>query len=223
MKKLEKGLVITIEGANGSGKETQTRLLQERLQQRGYGVKVFHYPEYDSATGELLKKYLAGELGEKEDLLELSCLLFAADRLKNKPVYSQWLSAGGIILNDRYQESNWAIQGALIKDLDKRRELIGWMQTLEVGMPASDIVLYLQVPPEVSWGLLQRRAQERGERLDEHEADKDFLVATHRQYKELSSRYSHWNVVNCAPNNKLLSITQIQELVWGEINESLAI
>ena len=48
------GKIIVIEGTDCSGKETQTRLLVEKLQNEGYKVKRISFPMYDSPTGKII-------------------------------------------------------------------------------------------------------------------------------------------------------------------------
>lgn len=62
-----KGKLFIIEGGDGSGKATQTRLLTEHLQCDGYDVKSVSYPDYDSDSSALVKMYLRGDFGSDAD------------------------------------------------------------------------------------------------------------------------------------------------------------
>ena len=62
-----KGRLFIIEGGDGSGKATQTRLLTEHLQRDGYDVKSVSYPDYDSDSSALVKMYLRGDFGSDAD------------------------------------------------------------------------------------------------------------------------------------------------------------
>lgn len=70
---MEKGKLIVIEGTDCSGKETQSRLLIERLKEDGLQVKYFSFPFYSSPTGKIVglsylgKPYLAEELIRKHE------------------------------------------------------------------------------------------------------------------------------------------------------------
>ena len=57
------GKVIVIEGSDGSGKATQTKLLYEALTAQGKKVKMVSYPCYESDSSALVKMYLEGEFG----------------------------------------------------------------------------------------------------------------------------------------------------------------
>ena len=58
------GTLIILEGGDGSGKATQTKLLVERLTKEGHAVKSVSFPNYDSGAAMPIKMYLAGEFGK---------------------------------------------------------------------------------------------------------------------------------------------------------------
>lgn len=58
------GTLIILEGGDGSGKATQTKLLVERLIKEGHAVKSVSFPNYDSGAAMPIKMYLAGEFGK---------------------------------------------------------------------------------------------------------------------------------------------------------------
>jgi len=185
------GKIITIEGPNAAGKATQTKLLVEALKGKGYKVEFFAYPEYETPTGQLIRRYLEGEFGDKEALFEFAAFLYAADRAKNQPFYRPILERGGVIVHDRYQESNWAIQTALFHDPEVQEEKLQWLIGLEKYLLPSDHVYYLDVPAQVSLKLMQERGDQ-----DKHELDTAFLFATEVRYQELSERFG-WHRVAC--------------------------
>ena len=99
-----KGKLFIIEGGDGSGKATQTRLLTEHLQCDGYDVKSVSYPDYDSDSSALVKMYLRGDFGSDADAVNpyAASAFFAVDRfasyqMKWKAFYEQ----GGIVIADR--------------------------------------------------------------------------------------------------------------------------
>lgn len=106
-----RGLFITFEGTEGSGKSTQARLLAERLRQEGYDVLESQEPGGTPIGQQIRRVLLDGantELGATTELL----LMFAA-RAQN---VDQWirpgLEAGKIIVSDRFTDSTLAFQGA---------------------------------------------------------------------------------------------------------------
>lgn len=114
-----KGKLFIIEGGDGSGKATQTRLLTEHLQRDGYDVKSVSYPDYDSDSSALVKMYLRGDFGSDADAVNpyAASAFFAVDRfasyqMKWKAFYEQ----GGIVIADRYTTSNMLYQMIKIDD-----------------------------------------------------------------------------------------------------------
>jgi dTMP kinase len=207
---MQTGKIITFEGGNGSGKNTQTLLLDEFLKQNKFDTHVYHYPEYDSPTGKIITDYLSGKFGPKESLSSFASLMFAADRMKNKSQIESLIESGTIILNNRYTESNWGIQGAFFGDDEALFREIDWMKSLERDLPSSDLVIYLDVPPEISYELTKKRARERGITLDEHERDTDFLEKIWKTYHKIAKKESNWAIIPCVVDGKLRSIESIQ-------------
>ena len=58
-----RGLLLTVEGLDGSGKGTQSRLLLESLREKGVPARLVSFPDYDHPSSALVKMYLAGEFG----------------------------------------------------------------------------------------------------------------------------------------------------------------
>lgn len=147
-----KGKLFIIEGGDGSGKATQTRLLTEHLQRDGYDVKSVSYPDYDSDSSALVKMYLRGDFGSDADAVNpyAASAFFAVDRfasyqMKWKAFYEQ----GGIVIADRYTTSNMLYQMIKIDDPAQRRAYLAWLEDFEfrkMGLPAPDKVFLLDVP-----------------------------------------------------------------------------
>ena len=57
---MKQGKLFVIEGLDASGKETQSKLIEKRLSENGYDVKLVSFPNYDSPACSLVKMYLNG-------------------------------------------------------------------------------------------------------------------------------------------------------------------
>ena len=58
------GKLFVIDGTDGSGKQTQLKKLQERLDKEKIAYKLVSFPNYDDPSSSLVKMYLSGEFGE---------------------------------------------------------------------------------------------------------------------------------------------------------------
>jgi len=63
------GLFIVIDGVDGSGKATQTKLLVERLRKEGQEVEKIDFPQYGTWSAVFVEKYLRGEFGSAQDVM----------------------------------------------------------------------------------------------------------------------------------------------------------
>lgn len=212
------GKLIIIEGTDGSGKQTQTGLLYEKLCEiKGREkVKKISFPNYESKASEPVKMYLAGEFGEKADSVNAyaASVLFSVDRFASfKTEWEEFYSNGGIVLSDRYTISNMIHQASKIKDREEREKYLDWLVDLEwnkIGIPEPDLVFFLDIPFDVSQKLMQNRKNKiTGNKVkDIHEQDAEYLRNAYNIAKELTIKY-RWNIVDCVENDKLRSIEEI--------------
>ncbi|MFA9262825.1 MAG: hypothetical protein ACEQSB_05785 [Undibacterium sp.] len=89
----KRGKLIVLDGSDGSGKATQTRLLLARLKAEGYRTKTLDFPQYEANFfGQLLGRSLAGEFGDFIGIdPHIGSVLYAADRFESKPTIERWL------------------------------------------------------------------------------------------------------------------------------------
>ena len=104
------GKIIVIEGIEGSGKETQSKLLVDSLNKMGIKSIEFSFPMYDTPTGRIFKDCLLNNnnyFSTKIDTLdpELVCLYTAADRKYNIKKINDYLMNGYIVVINRYTSS----------------------------------------------------------------------------------------------------------------------
>ena len=105
------GVLLALEGVDGSGKTTQAHLLAEALRQRGLEVLLTREPTSGPA-GERLRHYLAGPSRHLSPDEELA--LFLEDRREHVAlVIRPALAEGKVVITDRYYYSSVAYQGAL--------------------------------------------------------------------------------------------------------------
>lgn len=209
------GKLIVIEGTDCSGKETQSRLLGQKLKDKGYRVVNLSFPMYETPTGQIVGGSYLGkpEIGKslfKEGASnvdpKVASLYYAADRKYNIDIIKKYILDGYFVILDRYISSNMAHQGCKILDKEERFNTFQWIDRLEywlLELPKPDLTILLHVPFEVSKKLSANRKN-----LDEHEKDDDYLKNAEKTYIELSELYN-WTKINCVKNNELRTIEDI--------------
>src|SRR5713226_4852757 len=155
------GKLIAIEGIDGSGKQTQVKLLARELESRGHRVLSTGFPQYDSWFGKMVGQFLNGDFGPLETVdPHFTALLYAGDRFEAKPKLEAALDKGQIVLVDRYIGSNLAHQTARVP-AEQRDAFRRWIEHLEYGiygLPREDLILYLRVPPRQAQALVAQKS-----------------------------------------------------------------
>ena len=219
-----KGKIIVIEGTDCSGKETQSKLLEKRLNEQGKKCVRFSFPMYDTPTGKIIGGDYLGKPEISPSLFpegavnvdpRVVCLYYAADRKYNMPKIEKYLEDGYYVILDRYTTSNLAHQGSKIKDDDERFNMYQWIDKLEywlLKLPKPDITIFLHVPYENTIELRKNR-----EFVDEHEKSEDHLKSAEKAYVELSELYN-WEKIECIKDKKLRTIEDINDEILERIN-----
>lgn len=213
---MTKGKLIVLEGIDGSGKKTQTKLLVERLSADGVAVRTLDFPRYtDNFFGAVVRRYLDGEFGSATAVdPHLASLLYAADRWESAAQLRTWLDDGCTIVLDRYASSN-LIHQAIKVSAGRRPAFISWIQRMEFEIfkiPMPTLTLFLHVPAEIAFSLIGKRGAQR----DGHERDRDFLSASEAQCVTLAKQFA-WRTIECAAHGAM----RPQEDIAREIYQAL--
>jgi dTMP kinase len=196
-----RGLLIAIEGIDGSGKHTQAKLLEHSLVAKGFSVFATGFPQYDSWFGSMVGKFLNGDYGPLHAVdPHFSALLYAGDRFEAKQRLETVLNEGKIVLVDRYVASNLAHQVARAC-AEKRSEFLRWIEHLEYsiyGLPREDLILYLRVPPSQAQRLVAQKAERQYTRAthDIQEGNLQHLEDAAEMY-DMLSRSRPWATIQC--------------------------
>ena len=214
------GKLIVIEGSDGSGKATQTRKLFDRLSDLEGAVKRLSFPNYESESSALIRMYLRGDFGGTAEEVNpyAAATFYAVDRFASYFEWKDFYKEGGIVLSDRYVESNMVYQAAKFAKKSERTKFLSWLETLEYehyGLPRADLTIFLDMPPEVA-AILRK---ERG-RADIHENDAAYMEKVYNTYKELAQRYQ-WATVNCAEGHQPRSTMDILEDILRLVEDLL--
>lgn len=214
---MNQGKLIVIEAGDGSGKATQTKKLFDRLTSEGYAVKQISFPDYDSPSSALVKMYLNGDFGPHADDVDAyaASTFYAIDRYASfKMKWKSFYDSGDIILADRYTTSNMVHQAVKITDPLERSNFLDWLDDFEfvkLKLPRPDIVIFLDMPPEISERLIAERNH-----TDIHERDKNYLRRCYEAYKELAQKF-HWLTINCSYGPNPLPVDIIHENIFKSV------
>ena len=220
------GKLFIIEAGDGSGKETQTRLLAERLARAGHLVVPVTFPDYAADSSMLVRMYLRGDFGVQVDDVNAyaASTFFAVDRYASyRMKWGQDYAAGSIVLADRYTTSNMVHQAVKIEDAAERDAYLDWLYDFEfrkMGLPVPDAVFFLDMEPQAAARLIAARAAEKGTAPDIHERDAAYLARTHDAYVLLAQRYG-WVRIPSSPDGAPLPIGEIHERLYEEVQSFL--
>ncbi|MEY4457593.1 MAG: hypothetical protein RIS25_186 [Actinomycetota bacterium] len=173
------GIFITLEGGDGSGKSTQSRLLAEWCEQQGREV-VFSREPGGTPLGEQLREIVLHSTGYMTPRTE--ALLYAADRAQNiATVVRPALERGAVVIQDRYIDSSVAYQGAgRVLGATEIRDLSMW--ATESLVP--DLTVVLDLDPAAG----RTRLDASRTRFDRLEAEKlEFHQLVRGAYLEMAA------------------------------------
>ena len=162
-----RGKLISIEGIDGCGKTTHTKLLARWLRERGYKVVVTDEPT-NGPIGRIIKRILRGELKVP---VAAEALLFAADRLHHvDKLIIPAMRTGKIVITERYTYSSLAYQSARGLDLQ-------WIAKLNEKALKPDLEILIDVPAEVGFRRIKGARE-----LDTFEKDLKLQRRVRRNY-----------------------------------------
>ena len=219
------GKLIVFEGTDGSGKSTQFALLTKRLQAIGKEFRTMVFPQYSEPSSSLIRMYLGGEFGSRPSDVNAyaASTFYAVDRFASyRKVWGQYYKDGGIMLSDRYTTSNAVHQGSKIEG-EERKDFFAWLYDFEYGkmeLPKPDLVIYLDVPTELTGQLMRKREAATNTNADIHEQHMDYLKLCRSTGLEAAEFYG-WNIIHCAKDGKMRSIEDIHNEIFALVQRVL--
>lgn len=246
----KRGMLVVIEGIDGSGKGTQAQMLLDRAREEGskkkYSAGQLSFPQYQvTQSSKWIAEYLKGDFGglDKVDPL-FAGMLFALDRFESKRQIKGLLAKHDLVIMDRYVESNLAYQSARVSE-DVRTKFVDRLLELEYeiyGLPRPDLTIFLDMPVAFSGYLISERGARAytaddeslmvmaetvgmpSGRYDIHEENKEYLHAVHKMYYQLIQSFdiAPCDVINCQnEDGKLRAREDIAQEVWSAVEAKL--
>lgn len=175
---MNKGRLIVLEGMDKAGKGTQCKLLNEYLNKNGKKSQVLDFPDYTTALGKEIRKFLNGK---NNFPLEVQHMLLSANRWEKKETILNILNTGTTIIMDRYYQSNLVYGLSNGLDLD-------WLANLDKGLPKEDLVIILEISSNTS---NKRVINHR----DIFEKNNNLLIKVKKNYQKLAQIYG-WYIID---------------------------
>ncbi|MEE3428181.1 MAG: dTMP kinase [Ruminococcus sp.] len=215
------GKFIVIEGLDGSGKATQTEILKKSFESEGKKVKKLTFPDYDNLSSALVKMYLGGEFGDNPDDVNAyaAAAFYTVDRIASYlKFWKEDYENGSYILADRYATSNIIYQ---MSKLPKSEwdDYIAFQEDFEynkIKVPKPDLVVYLDVEPDVSQKLMSKRYAGDENKKDLHEKNVNFLLECRKSALYAADKLG-WVKVSCTENGEMKTIEEIADEIKAVI------
>lgn len=177
-----KGLFITFEGGEGSGKSTQISVLKKRLEAAGREVIETREPG-GTPLGEYIRNLLQHDEAGEGMSAESELLLFSASRAQHvRELIEPALLAGKIVLCDRFLDSSAIYQG-IARAIDAQHVKV--INEFAVGLTKPDLTILIDLSPEV--GLARVRARSNGEFDRMEQESLEFFQSVRAGYLDLAA------------------------------------
>ena len=211
------GKLIVIDGLDGSGKATQSKILCDELNKAGIKARHISFPNYGKKGCTLVEMYLNGELSDDPSDINgyASSVFFAADRYTS--YITEWkkdYEDSTVIVLDRYTTSNAVHQMSKL-DRSEWESFMDWLFDFEynkIAIPKPDAVIYLDMDIEISQKLLSERYGGDENKKDIHEKSLSYIKAC-RPAAMFAARKLGWKVIECFSCEEVLSIDVISQKI----------
>ncbi len=167
MTESSRGLFITFEGTEGSGKTTQMRLLMERLRRAGYPVTENQEPGATHIGRQIRRILLDPAHQEMAPVTEL-LLMFASRTQAAAEIIVPALSRCEIVVSDRFTDSTLAYQG---QGRGLGFDVVFEMHRVALGSLLPDLTICVAL--DVETGLNRAHKRNQGSSMEESEARLD--------------------------------------------------
>jgi len=226
----EKPIYLVIEGIDGAGKETQTRLLKEYLKSLGKNVITQSFPNYGTDGCKPVQMYLDGKLSKTANEVNAyqSSVLFAVDRFCTMTQLIKNITKDSVVVFDRYVSSNMLHQGGKIHNDEDLEKYLKWLENFEfevMKIPRPDKIFFLSVPPEISMELIkQRKGLKSQTEKDIQESDENHLKNAYNTGMKISKMFG-WEIIDCVDKEKKQMRTKedISKEIQQKVNQILNI
>ena len=173
----------------------------------------------------MVQEYLDGHLGSHPGDVNAyaASLMFSMDRYASyKQDWGAFYEAGGLVIADRYTTSNAVHQASKLPP-EERTVFLNWLFDLEygkLGLPEPDLVIYLDMPTEITEKMMRQREAATGTHADIHEQDETYLKNCRAAAREIVKDCG-WTVIRCARDDAPRTVEDIHNQVYRTVKKLL--
>ena len=191
-------MIIAIEGSDQAGKKTQTAMLAKALKSQKIKTTIFDFPDYSTVIGKEIDAYLHGKRKFPPEIIHY---LYAANRWEKVQEIKKSVAKNSILIMNRYYHSN--IVYGIANGLKEK-----WLESLDAGVPKSDLVIVLDVSQTESF--LRKKSKR-----DKFEKNKLFLKKISQIYRKLAKKHK-WKLID-ASGTKQETHKEILKIIFKKI------
>ena len=178
---MNRGIFITMEGPDGSGKSTQIELLKEYLEGAGYDVLITREPGGNRISEAIREIILNSEYTEMSPVTEM--MLYASARAQLiAEVIGPAIESGKAVISDRFVDSSLVYQG-MARGLGV--ETVYEINKVAIGEYMPQLTIMLDLPAEV--GIGRKKDQKELDRMELESLEFHKKVAA--GYREMAQRF----------------------------------
>lgn len=221
------GKMIVIEGVDGVGKNTQSKLLGEYLKSRGISSEIISYPIYNSESSYFIRQFLDGSIDNKHIDNSYIELFYAFDRLAHDKELRKQLALGKWVICDRYSYSNIAHQHAedlLYIDKDSlhfKSSVLSFynkmkvLEFMDLGIKCPDVVFVLNSKTTIT----KKQIDKRGRKKDIIEDNDKLMEISNDIYNTLPLCDTNIYGINCIEKNKSRDMLDISKDICKYVDD----
>lgn len=178
---MSRGIFISMEGPDGSGKSTQIELIKEYLEKKGKDVIITREPGGTRISEAIREIILNKDYTEMSPVTEM--MLYASARAQLiAEVVGPAIDAGKAVISDRFVDSSLVYQG-MARGLGV--ETVYGINSVAIGEYMPDITFLLDLPAEV--GISRKKDQKELDRMELESLEFHKKVA--EGYRSLATRF----------------------------------
>lgn len=208
-------MFIVIEGVDGSGKATQTRLSLQNLQNLGHTASTISFPSYGQPSARFVEQFLNGKFGELADLdPQLASMFYTLDRFGQKSELIEKIASHEYVISDRYSISSFIHRGTKFLEMWDEKGMKQFFDRLmdreytKAWLPKPDLIIFLSLSmPTIKKLLLKKQQEENAARsyidssngwIDKAEQDLHHQELSLKIWKEILPTYfQNYISINC--------------------------